>query len=502
MKQRSGRHVGIAKAPTGVSGLDEITGGGLPAGRPTLICGGAGSGKTLIGMSIILNGVVKFGEPGVIMTFEENVEELTQNVRSLGLDVDDLMAKDKLAIDYVHIDRSEIEETGEYDLEALFVRIEHAVNSVRAKRVMLDTVESLFGSLPSESVLRAELRRLFRWLKDRSLTTIITAERGAGTLTRHGLEEYVSDAVIMLDHRVQEQISTRRLRVVKYRGSAHGTNEYPFLISERGVSVEPITAVGLQHQASRQRISSGIPQLDEMLGGKGYFAGSSILITGTAGTGKTSMAAHFAHATARRGERCLYFVFEESASQITRNMASIGIGFDAQVRSGRLRLHAARPTHFGLEEHLAAMRRLIDEYRPAAVVVDPLSNLLSAGDPREVNVMLLRLVDLLKSRGMTAVFTSLTPAGMAEDQTELGVSSLMDTWVLLSMGEVEGERRRYLYILKSRGMAHSQQRREYTLSTHGVRLLDFRPPAAAASVSANGNPQGRSAVATARRARR
>ena len=503
MKRRDSDDVMIPKVPTGVPGLDDITRGGLPAGRATLVCGGAGAGKTLLGMSVILNGIVQFGEPGVIMTFEETGEELAQNVRSLGLDVARLIAQKKLAVDYVHIDRSEIEETGEYDLEALFVRIQHAVTSVGAQRVMLDTIESLFAGLSSDAILRAELRRLFRWVKERRLTTIITGERGTATLTRHGLEEYVSDAVIVLDHRVQDQISTRRLRIVKYRGSAHGTNEYPFLISAHGISVEPITTVGLQHKASRHRISSGIAQLDHMLGDKGYFAGSSILISGTAGTGKTSVAAHFAEAAARRGERCLYFIFEESASQITRNLASIGIDFDSQIRSRRLRLHAARPTHFGLEEHLAAMRRLIAQYNPAVVVVDPLSNLLSAGEPREVTIMLLRLIDLLKSRGITAVFTALTPGGVAEEHTELAVSSLMDTWVLLSSSEVDGERRRYLSILKSRGMPHSQQRREYTLTRQGVRLLDFRHAAmSGAPASGNGRPNAGSALVVARRGKR
>ena len=487
MNESRGREREIAKALTGVPGLDEVTGGGLPAGRPTLICGGAGSGKTLLGMSIILNGVLRYGEPGVIMTFEESGEELAQNVASLGFDLPRLIARKQLAVDYVHIDRAEIEETGEYDLEALFVRIGHAAASVGAKRVMLDTVESLFGGLPTDSILRAELRRLFGWLKDRGLTTIITGERGTGSLTRHGLEEYVSDAVILLDHRLQEQISTRRLRIVKYRGSAHGTNEYPFLISARGISVEPVTALGLQHHASRQRISSGIAELDVMLGGKGYFAGSSILVSGTAGTGKTSVAAHFAESVARRGQRCLYFLFEESASQLTRNMASIGIDLAGPMRAGRLRIHAARPTHFGLEEHLAGVRQMIDDYRPAAVIVDPVGNLLSAGDMREVNVMLLRLVDLLKSRGITALFTTLTPGGASEETTDVGISSLMDTWVLLSSIETDAERRRYLSILKARGMAHSQQRREYALTSHGLRLLDFgRRGFAATPGSSNG----------------
>jgi circadian clock protein KaiC len=490
MNQRRGRERGIAKVLTGVPGLDEVTGGGLPAGRPTLICGSAGSGKTLLGTSVILNGIVKYDEPGLIMTFEENAEELTDNVASLGFDLTRLIARKKLAVDYVHVDRAEIEETGEYDLEALFVRIAHAVASVGARRVMLDTVESLFGGLPSDSILRAELRRLFRWLKDRALTTIITGERGTGALTRHGLEEYVSDAVILLDHRVQEQISTRRLRIVKYRGSAHGTNEYPFLISARGISVEPVTAVGLQHPALRRRISSGIAELDAMLGGKGYFVGSSVLVSGTAGTGKTSVAAHFAESVAAHGQRCLYFVFEESASQLMRNMASIGIDLTGPIRAGRLRIHAARPTHFGLEEHLAAMRQMIDDYRPAAVVVDPLSNLVAAGERREVSVMLLRLIDLLKARGITALFTTLTPGGRVEEATDVGVSSLTDTWLMLGMSETAGERHRQLLILKSRGMAHSQQLREYKLTSRGLRLLEFGPSALAATPgSLNGRPR-------------
>jgi circadian clock protein KaiC len=481
----------LAKARTGVPGLDEITGGGLPAGRPTLICGGAGSGKTVLAMTVLIQGAVSFGEPGVIMSFEEDAQDLTDNVRSLGFDLAALVRDKKIAIDYVHVDRSEIEETGEYDLDGLFVRLEHAVRSVSAKRVVLDTIETLFAGLSNTGILRAELRRLFRWLKDKGLTALITAERGGGTLTRHGLEEYVSDAVILLDHRVDSHISTRRLRIVKYRGTAHGTNEYPFLISESGVSVEPITSVGLEHKASSKRISSGIAQLDEMLEGKGYFAGSSILVSGTSGTGKTSVAAHFADAAARRGERCLYFVFEESAAQLMRNMASIGIDLAGAAKTGRLRFHAARPTHFGLEEHLAAMHRQIREFDPTVVVIDPLSNLMAAGASSEVNSMLLRIIDFLKSRGTTALFTSLTSAAGPAEETEVGVSSLVDTWVLLTNLDVSGERRRGMHILKSRGMAHSNQLREFLLTTKGVRLLDFHRATPAPSLPVARRPRRR-----------
>jgi circadian clock protein KaiC len=474
----------LPKSPTGIQGLDEITRGGLPTGRPTLLCGAAGSGKTLFGVSFLVHGAQQFGEPGVLMTFEESGQEIASDVASLGFDLRTLVDGGRLAIDYVQIERSEIEETGEYDLEALFVRLDHAVTSIGAKRVVLDTIESLFAGLSNEGILRAELRRLFRWLKDRGLTTVVTGERGNGTLTRQGLEEYVSDAVILLDHRVHEQVSTRRLRVVKYRGSHHGTNEYPFLIDQDGISVLPVTSMGLAHQASVERVSAGIDGLDDMLGGRGFYRGSTILVSGTAGTGKTSLAAHFVEAACRRGERCLYFLFEESPQQLLRNMRSIGVELEAWVERGLLQLHADRPSRFGLETHLAAMHRAIGEFRPAVTVVDPVTNLLTVGTESDVRAMLTRITDFLKSQAITALFSSLTAGKIELQETDAAISSLMDTWVLLTMAEVGCERRRELCILKSRGMPHSSQIREFVMTEGGVRICDG--PAAARPASAAG----------------
>ena len=461
----------IPKTPTGITGLDEITGGGLPKGRPTLICGSAGCGKTLMAMEFIVRGAAQFDEPGVFMTFEESPEELAQNVKSLGFDLNELVDQGKLALDYVHVERNEIQETGEYDLEGLFIRLGHAIDSIGAKRVVLDTIETLFGGLDNSSVLRAELRRLFRWLKDKGVTAVITGERGEGQLTRQGLEEYVSDCVILLDHRVTSQVTTRRLRIVKYRGSIHGTNEYPFLISEDGISVLPITSLGLRHIASAERITSGINELDEMLGGKGYFKGSTVLVSGTAGVGKTSLAAHLADATCRQGNRCIYFAFEESESQLIRNMRSIGVDLEPHVKSDLLQFHMSRPTLHGLETHLATMHKSIKEFDPAVVIVDPISNLMDVSSAAESQSMLVRLIDHLKMQQITAFFTSLTSGSDALEQTNMGVSSLVDTWILLRDIELGGERNRSLYILKSRGMAHSNQLREYVLSKDGVRLL-------------------------------
>ncbi len=447
-------------------------GGVLPRGRPTLVCGGAGCGKTLFAMEFLVRGAIQYGEPGVFMAFEESAEELTQNVRSLGFELDDLVAANKLAIDYVRVDRGEIEETGEYDLEGLFIRLGLAIDSVGAKRVVLDTIETLFGGLSNPSILRSELRRLFRWLKDRGVTTVITGERGDGQLTRQGLEEYVSDCVILLDHRVTEQLSTRRLRVVKYRGTHHGTNEYPFLIDESGISVLPITSLGLRHDVSEERIPSGVPKLDAMLGGEGFYRGSSILVSGTAGTGKTSLAASFADATCRRGERCLYFAFEESQQQLIRNMRSIGIDLLPWIEKGLLNFHASRPTLHGLESHLVTIHKLVSDFGPRVVVVDPLSNFTSAGSTLEVRSMLLRLIDYLKAEQITAFFTSLTSGGDSLERTETEVSSIIDTWLLLRDIELAGERNRGLFVLKSRGMAHSNQIREFRLTSQGLDLLE------------------------------
>jgi circadian clock protein KaiC len=462
----------LTKAPSGIEGLDEITGGGLPRGRPSLVCGGPGCGKTLLAMEFLVHGAIDHDEPGVFVAFEETADELTANVRSLGFDLDKLAEQKKLLIDHVVFEGNEIVENGEYDLNGLFIRLGYAIDSIGAKRVVLDTIETLFGGFSNQAILRAELRRLFRWLKDKGVTALITAERGEGTLTRQGLEEYVSDCVILLDHRVTEQVTTRRLRVVKYRGTAHGTNEYPFLIDEDGISVLPITSMGLDHEASNERISTGIPRLDAMLGGPGIYRGSSVLVSGTAGTGKSSLAACLARESCARGERCLTFAFEESESQIVRNMASIGVDLRPWIKKGLLRFVAARPTASGLEMHLALMHRLIKQFQPRMVIVDPISNLVDAGVLRDAAQMVTRLIDFLKTEKITAVLTSLTAGGDEREQTEVGISSLIDTWLLLRNIEEGGERNRGLYVLKSRGMAHSNQVREFLLTSRGIELLD------------------------------
>jgi len=462
----------LAKCPTGIHGLDEITLGGIPRGRPTLVCGGAGCGKTLLGMEFLVRGATEFGEPGVCLSFEETAEELTSNVASLGFDLATLIARKKLAIDHIYLERSLIEETGEYDLEALFIRLGHAVDSVGAKRVLLDSVEALFAGLENQSVLRAELRRLFRWLKERNLTTIVTGERGQNALTRHGLEEYLSDCVILLDHQVTETVLTRRLRVVKYRGSTHGMNEYPFLIESDGISVLPVTSMELNYAACDDRISTGVPALDTMFGGNGYFRGSSILVSGTSGTGKTSLTAHFVDAACARGERCVFFSFEESADQIMRNMRSIGIDLKRWVAKGLLRFHSVRPTTFGLEMHLVKIHKIIKEFDPSVVVVDPVTGLLHAGTPFETRSILLRLIDFLKDKQITAVLTTLTNGSIAQEETEIDISSLVDAWLLLRDIESGGERNRGIYILKARGVAHSNQIREFLLTNHGVELRE------------------------------
>lgn len=463
--------VSLPKARTGIVGLDEITEGGLPRGRPTLVCGTAGCGKTLLAMEFLVRGATQFGEAGAYISFEETEAELAQNVRSLGFDVEALAAQGKLVFDHVRVERRDIEEAGEYDLEGLFLRIGHAIDSVRAQRVVLDTIESLFSAFLNPALLRAELRRLFRWLKDKGVTAIVTGERGEGTLTRQGLEEYVSDCVILLDHRIQQQISTRRLRVVKYRGTLHGTNEYPFVIEDHGISVLPITSLRLSHRVSAERISSGIPRLDAMLG-RGYYRASSILISGTAGSGKTSIAAHFAAATCVRGERCLYIAFEESSEQIVRNLRSIGIDLEPWRAQGLLSLESARPTAHGLEMHLAQLHRRVSEFKPQVVIVDPVTSLTAAGSNPDAAAMLLRLIDFLKSGGITAMFLSLTSGGSAQEATEVGISSLIDTWIVLRDIELGGERNRGLYVIKSRGMSHSNQIREFLITSDGIDLLD------------------------------
>ena len=462
---------GLEKSPTGIDGLDEITDGGLPKGRPTLIAGGAGSGKTLISMQFLAQGAVRYDEPGVFVAFEESAEELAKNFSSLGIDLKDLTDRKKILIDYIYIDSSEIEETGEYDLEGLFIRLGCAIDSIGAKRVVLDTIEVLFAGFKNYGILRSELQRLFRWLKSKGVTAIVTGEKGDDTLTRFGLEEYVADCVILLDNRMDEQIATRRLRIVKYRGSRHGTNEYPFLIEKDGISVLPITSVGLNHIASSERISSGIEKLDNMLGGEGYFQGSSILISGTAGTGKTSFAAHFVAAACRRNERCIYFAFEESPSQICRNMSSIGIDFNSCISSDLLQIRSTRPMANGLEMHLLEMLRTIDRFQPKVVIIDPISNLINVGTENSVKFMLTRLIDSLKTMGITTMCTSLMESEK-DGQAGQGVSSLMDTWIRLHMFENGNERNRAMSVTKSRGMTHSNQIREFLITDQGVKLTE------------------------------
>ncbi len=465
-------NIHLPKSPTGIQGFDEITAGGLPKGRPTLVCGGAGCGKTLFGIEFLVRGATQFNEPGVFMSFEETNEEIIVNVASLGFDLEELIENKKIALDHVHIERSEIEETGEYDLEGLFIRLGYAIDSIGAKRVVLDTIESLFAGLPNQLILRAELRRLFRWLKEKGVTAIITGERGDETLTRQGLEEYVSDCVIMLDHRVTEQTSTRRLRVVKYRGSIHGTNEYPFLIDETGFSVLPVTSLGLKHIVSNERILSGIPALDEMLEGKGYYRGSTVLVSGTSGVGKTSIAAHFAQAACKRGERVLYFCFEESPNQLMRNMLSIGIKMEVWVKKGLLQFQAIRPTFYGLEMHLATTHKIVNDFKPDIVIMDPINTFVIGDKEVEVKTMLMRIVDFLKANQITALFTSLTGNHNALENTDVGISSLIDTWLLLRDIELNGERNRGMYVLKSRGIANSNQIREFIITSHGVELRE------------------------------
>lgn len=460
----------LVKVPTGISGFDEITGGGVPLGRPTLVCGGAGCGKSLFSIEFLMRGIKDYNEPGVLFTFEETVDDIRKNVASLGFDVEKLCAQKKLVIDHVSLRREEIEENGEYDLEGLFIRIAHAVKQVKAKRLVLDTIETLFAGLRNEGILRGELQRLFSWLKERNLTTLITGERGTGQLTRHGLEEYVSDCVVLLDHRVQEQISTRRLRIVKYRGSTHGTNEYPFLIDETGLSVLPVTSVGMEHPVSNERIASGVPELDAMIGGKGIYRGSSLLVSGTAGTGKTSLGMHFSEASCRRGEKCLFFSFEESPLQLIRNAKSIGINLQPHVDKGLMQIHSSRPTTHGIEMHLLRMHKLIDEFKPSLVVLDPISSLAMAGSVDDSATLFVRLIDYLRKKEITSIFLHLTRGGPKEE-TQEGISSMVDTWLLARDVESNGERNRVLYVLKARGISHSNQLREFHITSKGIRLI-------------------------------
>jgi circadian clock protein KaiC len=462
----------LKKVATGISGFDEVTHGGLPLGRTSLVCGAAGCGKTLFGMQFLIRGALDFNEPGAFVAFEESEEDLVKNVASLGFDLNDLQRRKLLSIDHVRVERQEIEENGEYDLEGLFIRLALALDSVKAKRLVIDTLETVFGGISNHGLLRSEFKRLFNWLKERGVTTIITAERGEGELTRHGLEEYVSDCVVVLDHRVNDQVSTRWLRVVKYRGSTHGSNEYPFLIDRDGLTVVPITASSLDYESSEERISTGVPGLDQMFGGRGYFRGSTVLVSGTAGSGKSSLAAHLARATCARGEKCLYVSYEESPQQIIRNMASIGLDLRKDVSSGLLRISSHRPTSLGLEGHLAVLHKITSDFSPTTVVVDPVGTMANAGAMHDAHLMLVRLIDFFKARGITVLLTSLTHGGEAMEATDIAVSSLVDTWLLVKSVELNGERSRLLYVLKSRGMAHSNQMREFLITSSGVDLVE------------------------------
>jgi circadian clock protein KaiC len=462
--------VPILKAASGIDGLDQVTGGGLPAGRPTLVCGGPGAGKTLLAVMFLVRGALVDDEPGVFVSFDERPGDLEANVKSLGVDLADLQARDLLAIDHIHIERHEIHETGEYDLEGLFIRLGAAVDRVRARRVVLDSVDTLFAGLPNEGILRAELRRLFGWLKDRDLSTVITTEIGVDTLTRHGIEEYVSDCVIVLDQRMQDELATRRLRIVKYRGSAHGSNEYPFIIDESGLSLLPVTAVGLNYPVSQERVSSGVEGLDAMLEGRGFYKGSSVLISGGPGTGKTSLAARAARAAVERGERCLYFAFEESEAQLVRNMGTVGIDLNEGLARQLLSVRVARPTTHGLEMHLLTAMHAVQQEKPSVVIIDPFSALAGGGNTRiQASMMSLRLIDFLKSSGVTAFYLSVDGS---EDQTDLNISSLMDTWIMLTNGRGESHAHRRLYVVKSRGMSHARDVRTFEISASGVTVCD------------------------------
>jgi circadian clock protein KaiC len=463
----------VDKCPTGIQGLDEILGGGLPCGAPTLYSGGPGCGKTLFGLEFIVRGAERYGEPGVFISFEETAEELARNVASCGIDLLKYVKSKQIFVDYIQIDARQHETAGDYDLEGLFIRLRHAIEAVKAKRIVVDSIESLFSGFADVHVLRAEIGRLFRWLKTAGITAIITAEKGEGAFTRHGLEEYLADCVIFLDHRVDQEHSVRRLRVIKYRGANHATDEFPFLIDQDGISVMPISSVELDYAAPRTRISSGVSGLDEMFDGGGYYRGSTVLVSGTAGTGKTTLCANFVNVTCERGQRALFFAFEESQNQIARNMQSIGLNLDRWIKKGLLRIEAVRPTLTGLEGHLMRMLRSVDKFQPEVVVIDPLTNLLGVGNPKEVKAMLTRVIDHLKKDEITGMFTTLTEGGQPIEATDVGVSSLIDTWLLLRDIETQGERNRGLYILKSRGMAHSNQIREFLITSRGVHLVDM-----------------------------
>ena len=473
----------LHKCPTGIKGLDEVTEGGLPMNRTTLISGGAGCGKTLLGLDFLINGAANYDEPGVFMSFEETKDELYQDVASLNLDLKGLVLKKKIFLDHVILDHKDLRGI-DFNLEGLFIRLEHAIDTVGAKRVVLDSIESPFALITDASILRLEIKRLFQWLKKKHVTTLVTGESVKGSYSRHGLEEYISDCIIFLDNRIHEQISVRRIRVVKYRGSNHGTNEYPFVIDQAGLSVIPITSAALDQPGSRERVSTGVPSLDRLFAGGGFIKGSTVLVSGTAGTGKSSLAAAFALDNCKRGERCLFLSYEESAGQLIQNMGSIDIRLEPWVKKGLLRITSTRPSVFGLEKHLLDMYWTIEEFKPTAVVIDPLTSLLVEGSPRELQSMITRMIDLLKTRSITGFFTSLVSSTAQNDTSgEIGVSSLIDTWIVVrELEEDEGRRRiRGLYIVKSRGMNHSSDIQKLLLSDQGINVTPMNDDATAGS---------------------
>lgn len=473
----------LQKCPTGIKGFDEITEGGLPKYRTTLISGGAGSGKTLMGIDFLINGATSYNEPGIFMSFEETEDELFKDVASLNLDLQGLVSKKKILVEHVVLERRDVQEK-EFNLEGLLIRLENAIHSIGAKRVVLDSIESLFAGFTDVGILRVEIKRLFRWLKDKQVTSIVTGEPSQGFYTRQGLEEFVSDCIILLDNRVKEQISVRRIRVVKYRGSKHGTNEYPFVIDKEGLSVIPITSAGLDQPGTAKRVSTGIPSLDKMFQGAGYTRGSSVLASGTAGTGKTSLAAAFAVGSCKRGERCLYLSYEESAGQLVQNMKSIGFEMEPLIKKGLLKIVSTRPSFFGLETHLLDLYKMIADFKPKAVVIDPLTSLIGQQNPVEIQSMITRLIDLLKTNGITGFFTSLVSSAAPNDTSgEIGVSSLIDTWIVVrALEEDEGRRRiRGLYIVKSRGMGHSSEVHKLVLSDDGMNIVKMDSDATAGS---------------------
>jgi circadian clock protein KaiC len=485
---------GLKKCPTGIKGFDEITEGGLPCDRITLLSGSTGTGKTLLGIDFLINGATNYNEPGVFMSFEENQNELFEDVASLNLDLQSLVTEKKLVLEYVVLERRDMQSDGEFNLEGLFVRLELAIDSIDARRVVLDSIDSLFGGISDLGILRLEIKRLFRWLKNKKVTTLITGETTQGTYTRHGLEAYISDCILFVDNRVHEQISTRRMRVIKYRGSNHGTNEYPFVIDKNGLSVIPITSAGLDHPGSSERLSTGIPSLSAMFNGGGYTRGSTVLASGTAGTGKTSLAAAFAVESCKRGERCLFLSYEESPGQLIENMSSIGFDLAPLIKSGLLMIVSTRPSFFGLEMHLLDLYKMLDDFKPRAVIIDPLTSLMGQGNQLEVQSMLTRMIDALKSQGITGFFTSLVSSTQPNDTSgEIGVSSLIDTWIVVrELEESEGRKRiRGLYIVKSRGMGHSSDVHKLVMSDSGLTLISM-----AADATAGAKQKGKTGKAT------